>query len=839
MQTRGRFIPWMVLASSVAIATPVAWSLVRSASHPTRTPARLEGSRARLAGAAAQLRQSRPMERINRMEDAVAEVQRDVLGVWHDAWLARDAARFDGLFQPGATQPSWSSAAMDDVRTRDGIVESAWRLDQVTTAVANESSRYLSSFRQVEHVQLDVIRADGDRSPLSLSVRIDVRGVGADGGRRHSRGLLQVAVAREGGQWRIRGVTAPAALESLRTTPDRAPGFEDITRTVGLDAVPVIDRREAIRRGGYAIASADYDGDRRADLLVGSWGPLQLFRNTPTGYRDVTAEAGLANQTLVKSAAFADLDNDGRRDLLLLRFVEHNAQGGVDPQRGAEGEGDLVVFRNLGDGRFERRSSVLTSHRHFDRAMPLAVADFDGNGTLDVYIGFPGTRDFTNDLARTGGRPGLEHQGLWLNDGHWGLRESEHAVQSARGDQVFPHAALATDLDSDGRTDIVVVDDSGHINPVYRNLGGGRFEDSTRAMGLDARGWGMGASAGDFDGDGRTDLVMTNITFTSAERIAAAWRGQDLSRLPPEVRAELTTMGARGAFLFHNKGDGTFEDVTDRAGLSSVGAAPGGAEWIDYNNDGHLDLYVANGLWSGGPQDAESFFVRVMDNRAARSLGEGNSPQIGDLLMSLPTGSTHVLNPVLTVLREFRGTLSNPSGPQTSERPSLSFGGFQRNRLFRNNADGTFTEVGYFENVDRLEDGYMTSTADVDGDGQQDLVLRNADPPPGYTAMPVVALRRRPTAARAITLSLTGNRDNRDGIGAVVTAMVGGRRVVREVRSVGGACQGEPVAYIGLGAEARADALTVRWPSGLTERFQNVQAGRVSLTQGSGARVVD
>jgi len=790
-------------------------------------------------GAATQLRQSRPMERINRMEDAVGEVQRDVLGVWRDAWLARDAARFDGLLLPGATQPNWSSSALEAVRTRDGIVESALRLDQRAAGAPGEMSRYLSAFRQVEHVQFDVFRVEGERSPLSLSVRIDVRGVGVDGGRRHDRGTLQVAVAREGDRWGIRSVTAPAALQSLRTAADRAPGFEDVTRTSGLDTVPVIDRREAIRRGGYAIASADYDGDHRADLLVGSWGPLQLFRNTPTGYQDVTAAAGLANQTLVKSAAFADLDNDGRRDLLLLRFVEHNVEGSVDPQRGAEGAGDLVVFRNLGDGRFERRSNVLTSHHHFDRAMPLAIADFDGNGTLDVYIGFPGTRDFTNDLARTGGRPGLEHQGLWLNDGHWGLRESERAVQSAQGQQVFPHAALATDLDSDGKTDIVVVDDSGRINPVYRNLGEGRFEDATHAMRLDAQGWGMGASAGDFDADGRTDLVMTNITFTSAERIAAAWQGQDLSRLPPEVRTELTTMGARGAFLFHNKGDGTFEDVTDRAGLSAVGAAPGGAEWIDYNNDGHLDLYVTNGLWSGGPQDAESFFVRVMDNRAARALGEAESPRIGDLLMSLPTGSQRVLNPVLTVLREFRGSLSNPSDPQTSERPSLSFGGFQRNRLFRNNADGTFTEVGYFENVDRLEDGYMASTADIDGDGHQDLVLRNADPPPGYTAQPVVALRRRPSAARAISLSLVGNRDNRDGIGAIVTATIGGRRVMREMRSVGGACQGEPVAYIGLGAEARAEALTVRWPSGLTERFQNVQAGRVSLTQGTGARVVD
>ena len=126
MQTRGRLIPWILLCSSAAIATPVAWSLVRSTSRPARQPARVESPRARLVGAATQLRQSRPMERINRMEDAVGEVQRDVLGVWRDAWLARadDVDFFDlkgvveelvlqhggdeAVFDTGGERPAWA-----------------------------------------------------------------------------------------------------------------------------------------------------------------------------------------------------------------------------------------------------------------------------------------------------------------------------------------------------------------------------------------------------------------------------------------------------------------------------------------------------------------------------------------------------------------------------------------------------------------------------------------------------------------------------------------------------------------------------------------------------------
>jgi len=126
------------------------------------------------------------------------------------------------------------------------------------------------------------------------------------------------------------------------------------------------------------------------------------------------------------------------------------------------------------------------------------------------------------------------------------------------------------------------------------------------------------------------------------------------------VREELTTLGEQGVFLFRAKGDGTFEDVTARAGVRWAGAGPAGAEWVDYNHDGRLDLYVANGLWSGGPENIESLFARVVDDRATRHLGltphEGtNETTIPDLLMSLPADAQRHPNPMLSVLREYRG----------------------------------------------------------------------------------------------------------------------------------------------------------------------------------------
>ena len=170
-------------------------------------------------------------------------------------------------------------------------------------------------------------------------------------------------------------------------------------------------------------------------------------------------------------------------------------------------------------------------------------------------------------------------------------------------------------------------------------------------------------------------------------------------------------------------------------------------------------------------------------------------------------------NPILTILRDFRGTIDAPA-TATSDRPTLSMAGRERNRLFRNDGNGTFTEVGYFEAADRIEDGYMAATLDYDLDGRQDLVLRHADPSPGADFPTLTLLRNTRAGGSAVTVYLEGSDSNRDGIGAVVTASVDGREVIREIRSVAGATQGEPAAYIGLGDASAADWSRSRGPRG-------------------------
>lgn len=763
-------------------------------------------------GRVAQMRDhvaARPeLARLNADEASFAEVRRTLLNPWRQSWSRRDAAGYGALVQGGAL--AWSAGERVLRREREGVREYEWRLSAGADA-ARDAQGYLATFQQVEDVRLDVHRFVPAGDTATMDVNFDLRGRTADGARRNDRGWLAVTVARRGGAWRVTGMT-PRALESLEAS--RAPTFAAATASTGLDRVPVAHRSEAIRRGGYALAVADYDGDERPDVLVGNEGAVQLFRNVGGRFEEVSQAAGLHGETRVKSAVFADLDNDGRRDLVMLRFVE----------RATDGD-DLAVYRNAGEGRFVLMPDALPRTQRYDRGMPLAVADFDNNGTLDLYLGFPGARDFTNNLNRGSRADGLVSQGLWLNQGAWRFTESAPDSALARDRDVYPHATLVADFNGDHRSDLLVIDDSGRVSPVYQNAGGGSFARANSATGVNATGWSMGAAAGDFDGDGDTDVVTTHVDLLDGLRMAASAEGREGN---PRVAERLSTMrrDLRGSMLYRNRGDGTFDEVTEQAGLGWVGEGAAGAEWIDYNNDGRLDLYVANGLWSGGEQEFSSLFLR------AAVLGDDTRTwEAHDTVTGTNPLARRVLepNPMLTVLREFRGHLDGAAG--VAAAPSLSMAGYQRNKLFRNNGDGTFTDVAYLEAADRTEDGYVIAPADIDNDGRQDLVLRHCDPSPGLSFESLTVLRNVGATGNSLRIAARGGENSTDGYGATVTAFVGDRRIVREIRAVSGAVQGEPVAFIGLGAAQRADRVEIRWPTGATQVQQNVPSGRVVVRE--------
>ena len=452
-------------------------------------------------------------------------------------------------------------------------------------------------------------------------------------------------------------------------------------------------------------------------MLVGNYGPLQLLRNTGNGYVDVTAEAGLADEGVVKSAGFADFDNDGDRDIALLRFVV-----GQEDARG-----DFLAYENNGDGTFTRRDNVLPQRRSYDRAMPLTMGDFNNDGNVDIYIGFPGIRDFTSGISNRGRPDWLASQGVWFNNGGWTFTEAEDGAEIIQDNDVYAHAAVSSDLDGDGWVDLLVVDDSGRINPVYKNMGDGKFSQTTEAAGLSQGGLSMGITTGDINNDGLLDIMSTNITMNAAKRMAHSSEGligtdTKMGQVMETLRNEYTSIQ-----LYVNNGDGTFTDSTNTAGLQWAGEAAAAGEWVDYNHDGLLDYYLPNGLWSNGSTSLDSLFFRA------------EIAAYGDAILGYPVDEVDMSdpipndvhgrpifatnggpNPILSVLRNHRST--DEAGL------TYSMSGYQHNALFRNNGDGTFTEVGFLEGADRVEDGYIVAPVDVNNDGLQDLVLRNTDP---------------------------------------------------------------------------------------------------------------
>jgi hypothetical protein len=167
------------------------------------------------------------------------------------------------------------------------------------------------------------------------------------------------------------------------------------------------------------------------------------------------------------------------------------------------------------------------------------------------------------------------------------------------------------------------------------------------------------------------------------------------------------------------------------------------------------------------------------------------------------------------------------------QESDATFAGYQRNRLFRNNGGGSFTEVGYVTGTDRIEDGYVAAFTDYDRDGRVDLLLRNADPASVKRPFAPVTLLRNNGANKngSLAVYLQGTRSL--SFGAKLTLKAGGRTLVREIRAVTGAVQSEAAAFFGLGSAVKADSLEVRWGSGHVDRYTDLKSGHIVIVEGA------
>ena len=349
--------------------------------------------------------------------------------------------------------------------------------------------------------------------------------------------------------------------------------FEDVTKKAGINARHgnrVFDNPYAKIMAGYtalgASASvADYDGDGFDDVFVTDsklGGKNHLYHNNGNmTFTDVAESAGVANanddKNAVADSLWFDFNNDGRPDLLVVRF------------------GHNQLYQNMGNGKFKDVSHA-AGIDGYKNAITAIAFDYDRDGKLDLFVGSyfqpinifnPETPRFfpeSFETANNGGGVTVYH-----NNGNGtftdvtdktGLRLSGWTLD-------LGHA----DADNDGWDDLYVAADFG-TDRFFHNNGNGTFTDITEtAIGIDSK-KGMNVDWGDFDNDGLLDIYVTNIT-------------DDYMR--------------EGNFLWHNNGNLTFSDVSRETNSFETGWG-WGAKFFDYDNDGWLDLYVTNGWVSAG-----------------------------------------------------------------------------------------------------------------------------------------------------------------------------------------------------------------------------------------------
>jgi hypothetical protein len=545
-------------------------------------------------------------------------------------------------------------------------------------------------------------------------------------------------------------VTASTALAATKSS------FIDVTKDSDVNFLhkgPQVDERlrnlgpwfTALGAGGSA---GDINNDGLLDLyftnnLTGTKNSLYLNKGQMK-FEDIAISAGVADlndeANFSTMSLLVDLDNDGWKDLFLTRF------------------GSSKIFKNLKNGKFEdvTERSEIPSPRNPVTAVAI---DFDRDGDLDIYVGcyFPDV-DLTNlgkaktsilheswETARNGGTNYfLENQG--------DFKFVDVTEKVKLGDVGWTLALGTGDIDKDGWIDIYMANDFG-TDKIYRNTGKGYFTDvSESSIGIDTK-KGMNVEMGDYDNDGWLDIYVTNITEPYLYECNMLWR---------------------------NNGDFTFMDVSKVLGVCDTQWG-WGAKFIDFNNDGFLDIYVLNGFITGNQKDYIDVLMPIMLEYNIDLSDTMNWPAIG----------------------------------------GMSFSGNEKNRLFKNNWGMNFIEVGAKHSVDSNQDGRGLIVADLNNDGYQDMVVMSAN-------QPVIIYKN--TAINGnnwIDIELTGTKSNRDGIGTKVTFYSVKGIQYRETNAGNGfESQSTILVHAGLGKLKKVSKIEVVWPSGTKQVFRDVEVNK-------------
>jgi hypothetical protein len=508
---------------------------------------------------------------------------------------------------------------------------------------------------------------------------------------------------------------------------------------------------------------------------------------------------------------------------------------------------------------FQQRSAPEKKYILESMSGGVALLDFDNDNKLDIFL----VNSLTVDTAD---QPASAPSALYRNLGNG--RFEDVAKSAGIAEVGWGVGVCVADYDGDGWKDIYVTGVGS--NRLYRNDGKGQFTDQANALGVEARGWSTGCGFADYDRDGDLDLFVSRYLDMGPDNLPEFGGDKNC-----QYRGIAVQCGPRGLpgdsdLLFRNDGD-RFTEVGDKAGVRDAGGYFGmGVAWFDYDQDGWPDLFVANDAGPNflyhnrgdGTFEEVGFPLGVAVSEDGGEQG-GMGVAVGDYrnegrFSLFVTNFSEEYNVLYHNEKEYFSDVSFRSGSAPSSLPYVGWGtaffdwdndGWldlmavnghvypqldnvklggsasyrQRKLLYHGVGDGTFEEVAEDFGPLLMDKKVSRGLAvgDLDNDGRLDVVVNNLD------GRAQVLRNAFQGAGNWLSIRLVGKGENRDAIGAVVTARSGDLAQSRLVRSgTSYLSQNDFRLHFGLGKVAKVDVIEVRWPDGSTTQRSAVAANQ-------------